>query len=261
MSQGDIPVDRENAFKRNALWQDTNLRSSLTESRVLLGGVGGIGWHIGAALVGLGVRKFSVFDPDILNVENFNRLWGVGQEELGLPKAVLFEKLARNIDDTIEVDVYQEKIPSESFETEIRNCDVVFGGFDNPEARLACQIFSLKTETLYIDVGTMIDISFDNYHGFGQVFVSNGQDGCIVCAGVRQEDLGYRGESNPNAASSGVLNGILANIAVSNWLSYLGNQNTDVMTIFDWNNMAIEKNPTLEKKSDCPICGNSPAWS
>lgn len=246
---------------RNRLWQSNSLESRIANARIVIGGIGGLGWQIGGSLVGLGARNLTLFDPDSLEIVNLNRLWGCSQHQIGKTKVQIFQETAHCVDDGVAIKTHVEAVPCLNFEKALENADVVFGGFDKPEPRLATQILALKSNTLYIDAGVSILTNDNQFTGRGQVFFSKHREsGCLVCAGLRLDNMGYRGEGEGPLPSSGVLNGILANLAISTWLHHLQDKDVAPITYFDWGNLALHTIPTLKKRHNCPICGPFPAW-
>ncbi|WP_083438176.1 HesA/MoeB/ThiF family protein [Caldimonas brevitalea] len=249
----------KDSLDRNSLWQTPNLYDRIATARVVVGGVGGIGWLIGTALIGLGVRRLELFDPDELSVANFNRLWGCGRHQVGQPKARIFADLAKGLNPEIEIKFHIETIPSPTFERALADADVVFGGYDAAEPRLATQLLALANNVMFIDAGVAIEANDDGFLGFGQVFVSEGKhSACIVCAGLRADSIGYRGDGPEPQPSSGVLNGMVANTAVSLWMQHLLGQEVPPMTSFNWNNLTLQPQKAIQRRQHCPICGPAP---
>lgn len=243
---------------RNTLWQSPALQSRLENARVVIGGMGGLGWAIGSALVGLGARHLTVFDCDTLELPNLNRLWGCKREDIGRAKVDVFAEMVKAVDTQIEVAAYREKIPCRAFENALEKADVVFGGYDLPEPRLATQVLARKTKTLYIDVGVAIRQDAEKLSGFGQIFVGKpNESACIVCAGLRLDGIGYRGVSGGPAPSSGVINGILGNMAISVWLKWLGNEHVEQLIRFEWDQLQVFHAPEIRGRENCPICNLS----
>lgn len=256
----------EDYRNRNFLWQPEEVQHRIANACVVIGGMGGLGWQIGGALIGLGVRHIEVFDPDPLELVNLNRLWGVNREQVGKTKVQLFKQNALGVDPDLQIATHDEAVPCWAFEHALSRADVVFGGYDRPEPRVDTQILALKSQTLYIDAGVAIQSTENGMKGFGQVFVHNGAtgcdgtQGCIVCAGLKLGDLGYRGEAGGPEPSSGVLNGILANMAVSLWLQHLMGNDVVPVTVFNWNQHTLSPIKKTPQREDCAICGATPAW-
>lgn len=246
---------------RNKLWQSDKLGKEVASARVVIGGMGGLGWLIGSSLVGLGVTTIDIFDPDPLEAVNLNRLWGCRRQQIGEPKVEIFSKLARDINPSIEISANAEAIPSMAFEKAVAKADVVFGGYDRPEPRLATQIFSKIYNTLYIDTGVAIQTTDSGFSGFGQVFVSGENNlACIVCCGLKLDSIGYRGEGGAPEPSSGIPNAILANLAVTQWIQSLQKNELSSMTLFNWTQNKIDQIDAEKPVVGCPICGDDPAW-
>jgi hypothetical protein len=242
---------------RNRLWQSPELEARLRDSRVVLGGVGGLGWAIGGALVGLGVRRLEVFDFDVLDITNLNRLWGCTREDVGVLKTELFRRKALGVDPTLELTTHTAKIPCESFEAALDRADVLFGGFDGAEPRLAALLLARQRGLPYVDAGVgFLKAETGRMQGFGQVYVAVGDNpACLVCAGMRLASPGYNRPVLPPEPSSGVLNGIIANLAVSSWLGLLSGATVPPLLRFTWDAMSLQSQDTITRRPDCPICG------
>lgn len=240
---------------RNRLWQSPNLQTRLAEARVVIAGVGGLGWQIGAALIGLGVRTLHVFDPDRLETVNLNRLWGCRREDIGSTKVGLFADLATSVNDGIDIHRYAESVPCESFERALDQADVVFGGFDRPEPRLATQLLAIEHRIVYVDSGVLLKKTDGGLVGSGQVFVYRGEESsCILCAGLRLSSLAYLDERSIALPSSGMINGIVSHLAVSTWVKMLSGEAVPELLHFDWNRHSTQSFERLPRNPNCPIC-------
>lgn len=251
----------EDCLHRNKLWQPESLQSAISGASVVVGGIGGLGWQISSALIGLGVSKLAIFDPDTLERTNLNRLWGCRPSDIGQPKVDVFKQLAIGVKSDLDIRCYQQSIPCQSFEREVRQADVVFGAYDQPEARLATQVLTRSNNVLYLDSGVGLKMHNTSYQGYGQVFYDDcSHTPCIVCCGLRQDSSGYHFFNGAPLPSSGVLNGHLANLAVSIWLQHLEGKAIPAITRFKWNTLQLEQTKNLESEDSCPICGIRPSW-
>jgi len=263
MSREDKPLDYQ---ARNRLWQPETLQEQLAQVSVIIGGMGGLGWHLGSALIGLGVKHLTIFDPDTLETTNLNRLWGCRVDDVGQPKVDIFKRMALSTHHDLMLTTHQQAIPTPEFERALKQADVIFGGYDRPEPRLATQLLSLKYNTPYIDAGVALQSTERGFRCTGQVFTSipeasRLESGCIVCSGLRQGSIGYRGEGGiaPDPSSS-IPNAILANLSVSTWVQYLQGETAPTLRVFNWNQMSIEPIESIDQRADCPICGPNPDW-
>ena len=249
----------EGPFDRNRLWQTEPLAARIAKARVVMAGVGGLGWSMASALVGLGVRRFTLFDPDTLDITNLNRLFGVGQADVGRPKVDLLEARLLAIDPTIEVEKHQVAIPHPNLESALRRADVVFGGFDRPGPRLATNVLTRMYGVLYVDGGGAIRENEGLSSAFGQVLLLPVQAaGCLLCAGMRLDSPGYlsRGRTGP-VGSASVLNGIIANLAVSAWLEEPDHARRARLLRFSFGRTGLSRT-YLQPRPGCPLCGPGP---
>ena len=253
----------EDYLNRNRLWQSQSLQDSIASANVVLGGVGGLGWQIGSALIGLGIQNIYIFDPDPLEKVNLNRLWGCTPSDIGQSKVEVFKRLALNINPNLNIHAHNESVPCQEFETVVKKADVVFGAYDQPEPRLATQVLTRQFKKIFIDSGVGLKMSNSAFKGFGQVFYDSSKPAspCIICCGLRQDSAGYHHVDGGPLPSSGVLNGVVSNLAVSKWIQHLQNDSLPSMTRFNWNTRHIEQSNNIEPHPQCPVCGDDPGWS
>lgn len=239
---------------RNGLWTGESLRVALAECRVVIGGMGGLGWNVGAALVGLGVGKLVVFDPDALDSTNLNRMWGVGLGDVGVLKVDLFAARARSVNPQLHLACHARSVPCVELEQELASPCVMIGAFDKPEPRLACQIIARANGRTYIDVGVGFDAVAGAIVGQGQVFVGTSAGPCIVCAGLRlaAPDYFVPGGDLPEP-SSAALNGVLSHLAVLTFLDVIRGRDTPPLRHFSAERHQLRELP-VSRRRNCPIC-------
>ena len=63
-------------YSRNTALFGKRGQGRISDARVLIAGVGGLGSHIGQQLAHLGVRRFALVDPDIITESSLNRVVG-----------------------------------------------------------------------------------------------------------------------------------------------------------------------------------------
>src|SRR5688572_3034414 len=76
----------EDAFKRNRGLITEEEQQKLRNSRVAIAGMGGVGGVHLITLARLGIGKFTIADPDVFDVPNFNRQYGATISNLGRNK-------------------------------------------------------------------------------------------------------------------------------------------------------------------------------
>ena len=136
---------------------------TLHEKTVCVFGLGGLGVIVAEMLVRVGIGKLILVDRDIVGPENLNRL-GYTDEDIGLPKVeALSRKLnrlgtIRGENFPLKIEKYhRDVIAWENLPRLIEKCDLIFTCFDNLEARLEINYWSLKLKKPLIDGGTSDD--------------------------------------------------------------------------------------------------------
>ena len=111
------------AFKRNRGLITEEEQEKLRNSRVAIAGMGGVGGVHLVTLARLGIGKFTIADPDVFEVANFNRQYGATISNLGRNKAEAMAEAALDINPELDLRVMPEAIDEsnvdEFFETPI----------------------------------------------------------------------------------------------------------------------------------------------
>jgi hypothetical protein len=224
-------------------------------SRVKIGvvGLGGGGSHIVQQLAHLGIKNYALFDYDIVDESNLNRLVGatLSDFEDKIPKFNVACRTIRSLhrDANIAGGILKWELDADN----IDSCDIVIGCLDTLACRRDLEAECRKYLIPYIDLGMGIDRPEDHAPFiYGQVHLSVPDTSCLVCRDFLNEtDLGHEAEKygelggRPQVVWS---NGILASIAIGiltdllmNWtlnskcnlhLTYEGNFNTIKPSIF-----------------------------
>ena len=111
-------------------------QKAISNFRVAIIGVGGIGSHILQQLAYLGLREMMIFDDDKVEKTNLNRLIGATTKDIGKFKTTALGKNARRINPTLKVNLDAKALRSESAIEQLKSVDILFGCVDNDGARL-----------------------------------------------------------------------------------------------------------------------------
>ena len=84
--------DYDAAFSRNIGWVTEAEQARLRQSRVAIGGLGGVGGVHLLTLARLGIGKFSIADFDVFEIANFNRQVGATMHSLERAKIDVLER-------------------------------------------------------------------------------------------------------------------------------------------------------------------------
>jgi molybdopterin/thiamine biosynthesis adenylyltransferase len=92
-----------------------------------MGGVGGV--HL-ITLARLGIGKFTIADPDVFEVANFNRQYGATISNLGRNKAEAMAEAALDINPELELRVFQNSVDESNIDAFLKDVDMVVDGLD-----------------------------------------------------------------------------------------------------------------------------------
>jgi molybdopterin-synthase adenylyltransferase len=218
----------------------------LSGLRVGIVGLGGGGSHVAQQLAHVGVGKYVLVDPDVIEDSNLNQLVGATAHDVtaAVTKVDIAERLILNVHPAADVQTqcaqWQENLDL------LKTCDVIVGGVDSVRAKDELERFCRRFLIPYIDIGMDVHKVDDHFLIAGQVVLSSPGCPCLRCMGiVREADL--EAEARNYGAAGGKPqvvwpNGLLASAAVgllvqmvcpwhaeateTAYLEYDGNQNT-----------------------------------
>lgn len=203
----------------------------LQRLRVAVVGLGGTGSVIAQQLAHLGVTRFLLVDPDVVEASNLPRLVGATQKDADrTPKVDVAERVIRGINPLAEVDVHKASIVLEKEAAAVSGADVAFCCTDNHGSRHVLNQLAYQFYMPVIDVGVAI-ASTDNRvtHIFGRTQMLAPGLPCLTCLQVldphqirrdlmsdfeRQRDPYFIGASEPEPAVMS-LNGTVSSMAVT----------------------------------------------
>ncbi len=118
------------AFSRNLGWVTEAEQERLKNSRVAIGGLGGVGGVHLLTLARLGVGRFTISDFDVFDIVNFNRQVGAAVSTLERPKIDVLAEMAQDINPEIELRTFPKGIHSDSLDDFLKDVDVYVDGLD-----------------------------------------------------------------------------------------------------------------------------------
>lgn len=181
-SDVENPVD---IFDRNVRALGNSIQQALSGLHVAIVGCGGTGSAVAEQLVRLGVRRFTLVDPDELSLSNVTRVYGSTTKDVGTAKVeVLREHLRRIAPDTV-CDVTRGAVVSEVISRSLTHCDLIFGCTDDNAGRMVLSRLSTFFMIPVIDCGVLISAdSSGRLVGIdGRVTVLSPGAACLLCRG------------------------------------------------------------------------------
>ncbi len=174
------PLPAEGRYDRLELipWWD---RDRMAAARVMVVGAGALGNEIIKNLALLGVGRILVIDLDEIELSNLTRSVLFRESDIGEAKATVAARRAMEINPDIQVADLVGNVVTDLGLGVFADCDVVIGGLDNGEARLAINQACWKVGRPFVDGA--IEVFF----GVARVFVPP-DSACFECT-MNETDL------------------------------------------------------------------------
>lgn len=118
------------AFKRNRGLITEAEQETLRNSRVAIAGMGGVGGAHLMTLARLGIGKFTIADPDVFEVANFNRQYGATVSNLGRNKAEVMAEMALDVNPELELRLFKSPIDESNVRNFLQDVDLFVDGLD-----------------------------------------------------------------------------------------------------------------------------------
>ena len=122
----------------------------LSEARVLIVGVGGLGCPIALYLTGAGVGHIGLVDNDVVSLNNLHRQVLYEEADIGLPKAECAARHLQAKNGNIELKAYPMHLTSDNAERLIAEYDLVVDGCDNHATRYLLSDICEKQKKPYV---------------------------------------------------------------------------------------------------------------
>ena len=110
---------------RNIGWITKEEQEMLRNSVVGVAGCGGMGGHLAATLVRLGVGEVRIADCELFDVSNINRQFAATSETVGKSKAFETARMLRQISKDSKIVVYPKGISSDVVEHFVTGCNII----------------------------------------------------------------------------------------------------------------------------------------
>jgi molybdopterin/thiamine biosynthesis adenylyltransferase len=122
-----------------------------TNQKIIVVGVGGVGWHVAKGLAMAGVSDIAMFDNDVVEIHNLPRL-DVPTNTLGKNKATLLKSFIDQMRPDNDVVAYPFRFNSVVHDG-IERYDWFVDCTDNHESQLNNQTFARENGIKYVKVG------------------------------------------------------------------------------------------------------------
>jgi molybdopterin/thiamine biosynthesis adenylyltransferase len=231
---------------------------SISKSKILLVGAGGISSSIISILSCAGVGEIALWEGDTLEISNLQRQFIYKTSDVGKKKVNLASKFIQENNPEIIVKTYPKYLTEETtfeFEKTASNFDVIVDGTDSFYSRSICNKVSVKLKKPFF---TGSCIGFE-----GQVCSFKGfekQNPCYACLFGADYKTFVEAKTCANSGIFPPLPSIVGSLISQNILQFLamGECNFQKLTLINFNLSKIYNNfrEVLTKKDDeCEVCG------
>lgn len=170
LSSSDFEEDKYSRLRLISWWNQEKLKNAT----VMVVGAGAIGNELVKNLALLGIGKILIVDMDTIENTNLTRSVLYRQKDVGRYKAEVAAERANEINPDISAKALVSNIIDDIGLGVFGEVDIVLGGLDNREARLAINQSCYKVNKPWIDGAIEV------LNGFARVFVPN-HGACYEC--------------------------------------------------------------------------------
>jgi len=215
----------------------------LSESKVAVLGLGGIGGPAALYLAAAGVGSLILADRDVVETSNLNRQILFSASDVGRQKATAAAERLKSLNTALLVETVAKELKENDLEL-LEGCDFVLDCFDRNNDRLAVN-------------RACLNFGVPAAHGFAQDFsgevfaVIPGKSACLACG--LDESFPETDVTPVIGVATGMVGVAMASAAILN-LTGIGNPMAGHRLIYDLAFPGITK-ILVKKNLHCPVCG------
>lgn len=216
---------------------------NLSESKVAVLGLGGIGGPAALYLAAAGVGSLILVDRDVVEISNLNRQILFCVKDLGRSKAEAAGKRLFSLNPDLKAKIVTRDLTESDMFTLLKDCQFVLDCFDRNTDRLAVNRVCMR-------------LGIPATHGFAQDFSGEiftaipGKSACLAC--TLGENFPELDVTPVMGVTTGLIGTAMAATAILN-LTQLGDPAIGERIIYDLAFAEIIKIP-IKKNIHCPVC-------
>ena len=223
-------------------------QKKLSNSSILIIGVGGLGSATSVYLTVSGIRKLTLVDFDSVDESNLSRQILFQKEDIGINKAIVAKGKLKSFNEDILIDAIEKRLDEDELREFIKNSDLVIDATDNLESRLMINQITYE-QGKPLCIGAAI-----RYEGHLITILNKDKDqSCLNCLYTVGD------ESLLNCNGIGVLSpvvGIMGSMMAMECIKTISGLNKgqkNIVSVFDFKNNIYNK-INLEKRVNCDVC-------
>jgi molybdopterin/thiamine biosynthesis adenylyltransferase len=244
---------REDTYSRQS-FLGSSAQKIFSTANIGIIGLGGGGSHIAQQLAHLGLQNYALFDPQLIDVTNLNRLIGGKRNDVrhNRSKVCIAARTIKGIQPNSKVQTFKSSWTNEI--DAFRTCDLLFACVDSYIARQQIETSARRYLIPVIDIGMdVFELDNGRFSMSGQVILSLPDYPCMNCMGflneakLREEARRY-GDAGPAPQvvwSNGVLASLAVGIGVELLTGWTKSQLPPLYLTYDGNRGTVQSRPIL----------------
>lgn len=225
-------------------------------------GLGGGGSHVAQQLAHVGFRNFVLYDPDLPEESNLNRLVGATVKDVRkqVPKVDISKRVIRGLQPKAKVQPIKNRWQADPLP--LKTCDIIFGCIDGYKGRQELEAFSRRLLIPYIDIGIdVVKIDPQPPVLSGQIIASIPGGPCMWCLGfltetklaVEAKKYGDAGHNPQVVWANGVVASTAVGVAVDLLTGWTGVSHDTIYLSYEGNSGQVlpHKRLALAKGACC----------
>lgn len=175
----------DSQFLRSEMLLGENSSKILSESKIILFGLGGVGSYTAEALARAGVGEITIVDSDTVSFSNLNRQLCALHSTLGLAKTEVVKKRINDINPACKVNAVQKfYLPENSDEFSLSDYDYIADAIDTVSAKI-----DLAEKAQQLNIPIISCMGTGNKFDPSQFRISDisKTSGCPLCRVMRRE--------------------------------------------------------------------------
>lgn len=262
-------LSTSNNYDRQVRVFGRDAQKVLEKLHVSIVGLGGTGSLVLQQLAYLGVRNFTLIDPDIVQRTNLNRLVGASNKDLRKSKVAVAKTYVRRIQPRASVIAIQDSVNFSNIARKLLDSDFIFCCTDSHGSRAVIGQLAYQYLIPCIDMGVLISAKNNLItHLTGRIQMLSPTLGCLTCGKLldpdavrhdlmtafeRKADPYFVGHHEPQPAVIS-LNSTVASLAVTMFLAAVaGVPNTSRYLLYN-GITGMVRPVSVTPENDCVVC-------
>lgn len=143
-------MNKDEIFSRTTLLIGEEAQKRITDARVILFGVGGVGSWCAESLIRSGIGHLTIVDSDVVDVSNINRQLPATVQTIGLPKVDVLKNRLLEINPDTDIQTRQQFFDAGSAGAfELDSYDYIIDAIDSLDSKIHLICMATQTKAVF----------------------------------------------------------------------------------------------------------------